>query len=108
MARTQDGIRIGYSRESDPAYAAAELFAALLRKQDISVGSGFQGDRVRPSDTLLYTYHSKLTLAEMIRGCLKFSNNFIANQIFLTTGTTQFAPPPTWPFTKRSSIPVIP
>jgi len=75
---------------------AAELFAALLRRQDISVGTGFQGDRVRPSDTLLYTYHSKLTLAEMIRGCLEFSNNFIANQIFLTTGAAQFAPPATW------------
>ena len=74
----------------------AELFAELLRKQGISVAPDYQTGRIRASDTLFYTYVSGMTLSEMIRGCLKFSNNFIANQLFLVSGATRFGPPATW------------
>lgn len=74
----------------------AELFAELFRRQGIRVEPGYRKDYVKNSDTLLHTYFSKITLSEMIRACLKFSNNFIANQLFLQSGTIRFKPPATW------------
>lgn len=74
----------------------AELFAELLRKQGIAVGPVYRTERVKVSDALLHTYYSRTTLAEMIQGCLKFSNNFIANQLFLAGGAYYFNPPATW------------
>lgn len=74
----------------------AELIAEQLRRQGIAVGSTFNRGLVEAGDTLIYTYHSKMTVAEMIRGCLKYSNNFIANQLFLYCGVKRFGPPATW------------
>ena len=74
----------------------AELIAEQLRRQGIAVGSTFNRGLVEAGDTLIYTYHSKMTVAEMIGGCLKYSNNFIANQLFLYCGVKRFGPPATW------------
>ena len=74
----------------------AELFAEQLRRQGIHVGSHFRPGRIQAGDTLLYTYRSRKTVAEMISGCLKYSNNFIANQLFLYCGVKRFGPPATW------------
>ena len=80
----------------------AELFAEQLRRQGVGAGSTFSLGRVEADDALLYTYRSKKTVAEMIRGCLKYSNNFIANQLFLHSGVKRFGPPATWEKSQRS------
>ena len=74
----------------------AELFAEQLRRQGIAVGTGYRSGKVAAGDALLYTYRSKMTVAEMISGCLKYSNNYIANQLFLLCGAARFGPPATW------------
>lgn len=74
----------------------AELIAEQLRRQGIDVGSTYNRGLVEAGDTLIYTYLSKMTVAEMIRGCLQYSNNFIANQLFLYCGVKRFGPPATW------------
>ena len=74
----------------------AELFAEQLRRQGIAVGTGYRSGKVTAGDTLLYTYRSKMTVAEMISGGLKYSNNYIANQLFLLCGASRFGPPATW------------
>jgi len=73
-----------------------ELFSYFLRQKNISVQPSFSRGLIRSSDQLLYTYLNPKTIAEMIRGCLKFSNNFIANQLFLYSGAQRFGPPATW------------
>ncbi len=79
-----------------PHRLVAELIAAQLRKQDIAVGKKFHRGRVKPNDTLLYTYRSEMTVAQMLRACLKYSSNFIANQLFLYCGARQYGAPATW------------
>lgn len=79
-----------------PHRLAAELVAAQLRRHNIAVGKDFKRGRVAPNDILLYTYRSEMTVAEMLRACLKYSNNFIANQLFLYCGARQFGAPATW------------
>ncbi len=79
-----------------PHRLAAELVAEQLRHHNIAVGKEFKRGRVAPNDTLLYTYRSEMTVAEMLRACLKYSNNFISNQLFLYCGARQFGAPATW------------
>lgn len=66
---------------------AGELFTVLLREQGIVV----RGDSVRlaavdSSWRCIYTHYNTRALSEVIVGLLKYSNNFIANQLFLTIG----------------------
>ncbi len=84
------------NRTITPRRYAAELVAELLRRQNIAVGPAFSVDRVNNGDKHLYTYLSRKTVAEMVEGCLKYSNNFIANQLFLYCGAKRFGPPATW------------
>ena len=79
-----------------PRRLTAELIAAQLSRHNITVGKKFHRGRVKPNDALLYTYYSEMTVAEMIRACLKYSNNFIANQLFLYCGAHRFGQPATW------------
>jgi len=74
----------------------AELFGAVLRSAGIAVAPDFTTGTLRPSDRLVHTYYSELSVAEMIRECLKYSNNFIANQLFLAIGADRSGPPATW------------
>ena len=87
-----------------PLRFTAELIAAQLRRHNIAVGKKFHRGRVEPHDTLLYTYRSEMTVAEMIRACLKYSNNFIANQLFLYCGAHRFGPPATWEKARQAMI----
>ena len=85
----------------------AELIAAQLRLQNIPVGKKFHKGRVETSDTLLYTYRSEITVTEMLRACLKFSNNFIANQLFLYSGAHRFGAPATWEKARQAVTEVL-
>jgi len=69
---------------------AGELFAAFLGRAGIEVVS----DDVRyitidDSWEKVYTHENTRTLSTVIEGLMKYSNNFIANQIFLTVGATR-------------------
>ena len=73
-----------------------ELFAALLQNQHIMVHGEIKAGQAPPEATPILTYWSKKTVRDMLQQCLKYSNNFIANQLFLACGTVRFGAPATW------------
>ena len=49
----------------------------------------------------IYIHRGEKPLEEIIRACLKNSNNFIANQIFLACGAEAYGLPATWEKSRR-------
>ncbi len=82
---------------------AGEVFLAILSEygfaaSDIKITRG-----VVPNDALhFHTYRSQQTLDDIIQNILKYSNNFVANQIFLACGVERFSPPATWEKARKS------
>ncbi len=73
----------------------AELFSAHLTNAGVKMENNFHVGPVPSQAQLLYSHKSK-PLTEIIHDCLLFSNNFIANQLFLTCGAQLFGYPATW------------
>lgn len=99
-----------FKNENDtivPLRYAAELFAELLRRQDVEVAAIYRRGRIDGGDRLLYTYPSRKTVSEMVKGCLSHSNNFIANQLFLYSGAVRFGPPATWDKGRRALAEIL-
>lgn len=74
----------------------AELFTAQLRASGINVAGQWQRQKPPAGLRPILVHHSQMTLTEMVRDCLKYSNNFIANQLFLAVGAERFGHPATW------------
>lgn len=74
----------------------AELFAAQLRATGIDVAGTWQRQPPPAGLRPILVHHSPMTLAEIVYDCLKYSNNFIANQLFLAVGSAKFGYPATW------------
>ena len=90
----------GTHRISIPPYKsftyAGELIKSFFRKEGFSFES--KNTDLRPvgkNDRLIYTHSNILTLKRVIAGMLRYSNNFTANQLFLTVGLQRFGPPAT-------------
>ena len=67
-----------------------ELFSAFLTKSGIKVESGdFPQIKVSDRWKLFYSHRNSRNLSTVIKGLMKYSNNFIANQIFLTIGAKE-------------------
>ena len=73
-----------------------ELFAALLQNQHIVVHGEIMAGQTPAGATPILTYWSEKTVRDMLQQCLKYSNNFIANQLFLACGVARFGTPATW------------
>jgi len=66
---------------------AQQLFRLLLEKSGITVSdTGFNRNAVTDEWTLFYRHRSSRSLRDNLDGLLRYSNNFIANQLFLTLG----------------------
>ena len=79
-------LRVNLS--NDPAEVrryAAELIAAKLRGVGVQVGAGW-GDAPAPARDPDHTHANSRTLSEVCAGLLYYSNNYIANQVFLAIG----------------------
>ena len=75
---------------------AGELFQAHLEEAGVSVRGNISLNTNRPgSAKLFHRYLSNKTLSEMTVELLKYSNNFITNQIFLTMGAEVYGAPAT-------------
>ena len=70
----------------------AELLAALLRKQGITVGKEVVWGNV-PQQTVYYSHINSKSLGDIIRPMMKYSTNFIANQLILMLSTEQYQRP---------------
>lgn len=75
--------RVNLGKESGrPERYFAELFVQLLRSEGVYVGSGVVWGNL-PDGELLYVHYNSRTLGEVVKGMLKYSTNFIANQLLL-------------------------
>jgi serine-type D-Ala-D-Ala carboxypeptidase/endopeptidase (penicillin-binding protein 4) len=75
---------------------AGELIQYFLKQAGIQVTGKIRRGRINQNaDKLILHYLSQFNLAEVIARLMKFSNNFIANQLFLTAGAVVFGPPAT-------------
>lgn len=75
---------------------AQQLFHYFLEASGITVSdSGFYREPVSEGWELLYSHPSSRSLREILAGMLRYSNNFIANQFFLTLGAQQSGYPAT-------------
>ena len=75
---------------------AGELFRALQHRKKIPGRGSIRRDRVPPGMTPIYVHRSSVTVRDGLTRLLLYSNNFIANQLFLTCGMKRFGPPAAW------------
>lgn len=80
------------NRDGDAARYAAEVVAAKLRATGITVGA-HTGQRRAPAAAPIYVHRNSRTLADVCRSLLEYSNNFVANQVFLAVGAAATGPP---------------
>ncbi len=73
---------------------ASEMIAAKLRQHGAKVGEEW-GPGEAPEGEPLYVHRSSKSLSELCSSMLVFSNNFIANQLFLAVGAAVHGAPAT-------------
>lgn len=73
-----------------------QLFQHFLQESGITLSDeAFYQETVTGDWELIYVHHSSRSLRENLEGMLRYSNNFIANQLFLTLGAQQNGYPAT-------------
>ena len=73
-----------------------ELFRAIQEKKEMP-GKGKIAEKTVPGDLApVYMHRSGKSLLEIIEPLMLYSNNFIANQLFLACGAKQYGYPATW------------
>ncbi len=86
-------INLAESPEKCLLYAG-ELIQAFLEMHSVQVrgrvGKAIEDPGAIP---LFYLHRSSRDLPEVLQGMFKYSNNFIANQIFLAMGASRYGPP---------------
>jgi D-alanyl-D-alanine carboxypeptidase/D-alanyl-D-alanine-endopeptidase (penicillin-binding protein 4) len=70
----------------------AELLVAFLQKNGVAVSSQIVFGQV-PSLAVLYTHVNSKTLGEIVRSMLKYSTNFVANQLILMLSAENYKRP---------------
>lgn len=93
---------LGQQGQLSPALRyAGELFVVQFRKAGITVEKGYGRKLLPGKASPVHVHYSSKSLEEIIRACLKISNNFIANQLFLSCGIRDFGLPATWEKSRR-------
>ena len=72
-----------------------ELLKWFLEKEGIKISKGVTRGQATPKDRLILTWYSPCDLQQVVEKLLCFSNNFVANQLFLTLGLKAAGPPAT-------------
>lgn len=86
-------ISLAHSREEITGYTGG-LLAHFLGEESLPVtGAVRLAGEPPPHDDLIFTYPSPYTLSEAVSKLLAFSNNFMANQIFIAAGAHAFGAP---------------
>ena len=84
LAPGRHRINIG-EEDLAPRYFA-EVLAAKLRLAGVAVGGGWRAGRVPEGLEPVYLHSSRRDLGEVLSAMLEYSNNFIANQLFMLLG----------------------
>ncbi len=86
-------ITLSHHQRETTIYAG-QLLRYFLEDNGITVNGAVKRSGGRPdSGNLIYTYHSIFTVTEVINKLLASSNNFMANQLLITSGVKAFGPP---------------
>ncbi len=85
-----DQGRIVLTRSESRIYAG-RLVNYFLKKEGMAVTGVVREGRVNGGDQKIYTHTSPYALEELVQRLLQYSNNFMANQIFLTVGARRSA-----------------
>jgi serine-type D-Ala-D-Ala carboxypeptidase/endopeptidase (penicillin-binding protein 4) len=75
---------------------AAELFSAQLQRAGIVIQQTWTVRKAPDGLQPILIHQSRAALDEIVSECLKYSNNFIANQLFLACGAHAYGLPATW------------
>lgn len=92
-----DAGRITFSFDGDEITTyAGELFVHYFREAGMTIKGRLRLDRVDMSkDRLIYRYQSEYFITDIIERLLKYSNNYIANQLLISVGAAVYGPPGT-------------
>jgi D-alanyl-D-alanine carboxypeptidase/D-alanyl-D-alanine-endopeptidase (penicillin-binding protein 4) len=94
-AGTKQRVNLTKNKEDCLQYVG-ELFSVFFKSAGVTIeNEGIAQITVQPSWKLFYTHNNTRKITEVIKGLLKYSNNFIANQIFLTIGAEKKGYPAT-------------
>ena len=87
-------IRLNLFKSPETCFIyTGQLFKAFLEKHGIKVKGEVQYSNKPISGRLIYKHFSRFTLTDVIQKMMKYSNNYIANQIWLTLGAYLYNPP---------------
>ncbi len=78
-----------------------ELIMTLFTRAGITIQNGFYADRTPAHLRTVYIHRSEKSLREIVRACLRYSNNYIANQLFLACGAVSYGFPASWDKSRR-------
>jgi D-alanyl-D-alanine carboxypeptidase/D-alanyl-D-alanine-endopeptidase (penicillin-binding protein 4) len=81
---------------------SGELFRAMLIQQGIQVTGGIIIAKAPRKLRALYVHSSDATVEDLVRSCLHYSNNYLANQLFLACGAESLGWPATWAKARRA------
>jgi D-alanyl-D-alanine carboxypeptidase/D-alanyl-D-alanine-endopeptidase (penicillin-binding protein 4) len=84
-----------FRKHRDIVFYAGHLMHYFLEKQGVDIPNSIEQGAVHPKDERLLTHMSGATVEEIVSMLLKFSNNFIANQLLLSIGAKVHGPPAT-------------
>jgi D-alanyl-D-alanine carboxypeptidase/D-alanyl-D-alanine-endopeptidase (penicillin-binding protein 4) len=91
-----DSGRIVFSHShGESVLYAGHLVASFLLQQGVSSSGNIRIGRVEHGDRLLIRYVSPYSLTDVIAKLMEYSNNFIANQLFITAGIQAYGLPGT-------------
>ncbi len=74
---------------------AGEMFLFFLKKHGAKITGNIKTGHINKKDRLILVYESNFSLSKIISKLLEYSNNFMANQLFITMGANLFGPPGT-------------
>ena len=94
--RVNPGAFIAGGRISPTLRYTGELFKAMLERQGIKVGGRITAAAAPPGVAPFHTHTSAQTVEDIVRSCLHYSNNYVANQLFLACGARSLGRPATW------------
>lgn len=87
--------RIVLSEQESQIYAGMLIKHFLSKKERIRVKGKVTTGLVTKKDLSVYSYISPYDMDAIIMRLLKYSSNFMANQLFLSSGAKAFSPPAT-------------
>lgn len=89
-------INISQDKERIPRYVG-QLFQASLAQEGVQVRGTIRAGATPTGLNPIFVHRGKVPLTEIVRAMMRYSNNYIANQLFLTVGAKRYGYPADWP-----------